>query len=150
MCRRLAGKEGEELMRLIFQLGIPILAVGLVGWMLAARRDDYARTLYRMAPYDPDKYTPGQPQFELGQTVMTPGVQNLITGEDDFQRLRNIFTHHREGDWGDTGTEDSALNDEAVEQGERIMGSHDLAGNKIWIITEWDRSVTTALLPEEY
>ena len=56
MRRRLAGKEGEELMRLIFQLGIPILAVGLVGWMLAARRDDYARTLYRMAPYLTDMY----------------------------------------------------------------------------------------------
>jgi hypothetical protein len=108
------------------------------------------RALYRLEPSDPDKWTPGQPQFDLGQVVMTPGVQNLLTGEDDMQRLSNIITHHREGDWGDVDPEDQATNDEAVELGERILGSHRLGGKKIWVITEWDRSVTTALLPEEY
>jgi len=137
-------------MNRIVGLGLIVGTVGLAAWILTTRDIQYARALYRMAPYDPDRYTPGQPQFDLGQTVMTPGVENLITGEDDFQRLRNIFIHHREGDWGAMDPEDQATNDRAVEEGDTIHGAHDLSGTKIWVITEWDRSVTTALLPEEY
>ena len=84
-------------MNRIIGLGLIVGTVGLAAWILTTRDIQYARALYRMAPYDPDRYTPGQPQFDLGQTVMTPGVENLITGEDDFQRLRNILTHHQEG-----------------------------------------------------
>jgi len=135
-------------------LAIPILAIAIavsrVKPLQLGPTADMYRALYRLEPSDPDKWTPGQPQFDLGQVVMTPGVQNLLTGEDDMQRLSNIITHHREGDWGDVDPEDQATNDEAVELGERILGSHRLGGKKIWVITEWDRSVTTALLPEEY
>jgi hypothetical protein len=139
-------------MGILLLLAIPLIALALNAGGAAPRVRDmsYYKTLYRLAPSDPDKWTPGQQQFELGQVVMTPGVENLLTGEDDMQRLRNILVHHQEGDWGDTGTEDSALNDEAVVTGERIMGSHQLGAEKIWVITEWDRSVTTALLPGEY
>jgi len=135
-------------------LAIPILAIAIavsrVKPLQLGPTADLYQALYRLGPSDPDKWTPGQPQFDLGQVVMTPGVQNLLTGEDDMQRLSNIITHHREGDWGDVDPEDQATNDEAVELGERILGSHRLGGKKIWVITEWDRSVTTALLPEEY
>ena len=131
-------------------LAIPVLALGLVVWATRQQAEDYYSKLYRLEPSNPDRYTPGQPQFDLGQVVMTAGVQDLLTGEDDMQRLRNIITHHREGDWGAVDSEDQATNDSAVEEGERIMGVHTLAGQRIWVITEWDRSVTTALLPEEY
>ena len=47
------------------------------------------------------------------------------------------------GDW--------AANDRALADGERLLSAYVTdAGTKVWIITEWDRSATTVLLPEEY
>jgi hypothetical protein len=43
-----------------------------------------------------------------------------------------------------------ALKD-SLERGFRLLSSYRTkAGDKLWIITESDRSVTTLLLPEEY
>ena len=40
---------------------------------------------------------------------------------------------------------------EGTEQAERVLSAYLLDDEtKIWIITEWDRSATTILLPEEY
>jgi len=42
-------------------------------------------------------------------------------------------------------------NDDALETGCRLLSAYqDRHGVKFWIITEWDRSVTTVLLPEDY
>ena len=132
-------------MLLLALIGIPIILAALK----PSKTDDYYSTLYRLE--DPDRYTPGEPQFNLGQIVMTPGVQSLLDGPAaGMGDLRDIITRHREGDWGSRGTEDSAMNDAAGGGEDRIMGAHELGGEKIWIITEWDRSVTTALLPSEY
>ncbi len=63
---------------------------------------------------------------------------------DSIERYSNC-------DWGDTCDEDKETADYAVEHGERILAvyQHDKLPT-IWIITEWDRSVTTVLFPEEY
>lgn len=56
-------------------------------------------------------------------------------------------------DWGDVCTEDWESNDEAVRNGERILAAYKHGEHpewRIWIITEWDRSVTTILFPDEY
>lgn len=55
-------------------------------------------------------------------------------------------------DWGDTCEEDKQSDDYAVTHDERILAEYrdDSKGWRIWIITEWDRSSTTILLPEEY
>ncbi len=47
---------------------------------------------------------------------------------------------------------DRRQNDAALKSGEdRLFSSYQVApGLKLWIITEWDRSVTTLLLPSEY
>jgi hypothetical protein len=43
------------------------------------------------------------------------------------------------------------MNDEAVEKGERTLAVyHTSKGAKLWVITEWDRSATTFLLPDDY
>lgn len=89
------------------------------------------------------------PLFPLGQVVATPGALALV------ERLGiNLFTllhRHEHGDWGDLPHEDIAANNSAVAYGGRIFSGYTLAGGeRIWIITEHDRSVTTALLPEEY
>ncbi|MFW9688731.1 type I restriction endonuclease subunit M, partial [Vibrio parahaemolyticus] len=46
--------------------------------------------------------------------------------------------------------EDKKANDEATHNGQRVLSAYELFGQKIWIITEWDRSVTTMLFPHEY
>lgn len=56
-------------------------------------------------------------------------------------------------DWGDTCEEDKHMNDDAVKNGERILAEYREPNHeswRIWIITEWDRSATTILFPEEY
>jgi hypothetical protein len=54
------------------------------------------------------------------------------------------------GDWGDVPPEDAAENRLSIEQGFRVMSSYDVGGQRVWIITEADRSSTTLLLPSEY
>jgi hypothetical protein len=52
---------------------------------------------------------------------------------------------------GDLSDEDRKENDYSLEHGFRLLSSYRTnTGDKLWIITESDRSVTTLLLPEEY
>jgi hypothetical protein len=48
--------------------------------------------------------------------------------------------------------EDWAANERALLEGTRLLSAYQLpsTGEKIWVITEWDRSATTLLLPSEY
>jgi len=84
----------------------------------------------------------GKPRFSLGQVVATPGALEALreTGQLPF-----VFLHrHQTGDWGDLCEEDKAENELSVAQGYRILSAYTLTtGVKIWLITEYDRSVTT-------
>lgn len=83
----------------------------------------------------------------LGEVVVTPGVICELSPDE----MRQGLQRHAEGDWGDVCEEDWALNDEALENESRLLSSYrTTSGIRFWIITEWDRSVTTILLPEEY
>jgi hypothetical protein len=82
--------------------------------------------------------------FPTGQIVMTPGVANL--GIDVIPYL----IRHSNGDWGDMDEADKNENAYSLEHGFRIMSAYNTPQGKLWIITEADRSVTTALLPDEY
>lgn len=78
---------------------------------------------------------------------------------DDIQPL---LDRHAAGDWGDLCEDDKALNNEAISNEAnptdpdgndlrgRVMSSYVLHGEKVWVITEYDRSETTVLLPDEY
>lgn len=46
--------------------------------------------------------------------------------------------------------EDALANEAAVVHGNRVISTYEVAGERLWIITEADRSATTLLLPEEY
>jgi hypothetical protein len=89
-------------------------------------------------------------KFNLGQTVATPNA--LATLSNLNVNPASLLRRHASGDWGDMCAEDKAANDHAVASGEsRIFSSYDLTPTtKVWIITEWDRSVTTILCPEDY
>jgi hypothetical protein len=87
--------------------------------------------------------------FELGHVVMTPGAAAL---EVDFAPF---LAKHSHADWGDLDNFDKRQNDIAVKEGLRVLSAYDVpVGNRkterIWIITEADRSCTTVLLPSEY
>jgi len=85
------------------------------------------------------------PRFPLGRTVATPGA--LALGID----LASYMRRHHCGDWGDLCDEDKQANESALTDGTRILSCYKVGcGRRIYIITEWDRSLTTALLPEEY
>lgn len=87
--------------------------------------------------------------FSLGQVVATPGA--LAALQDAGQHPFVFLSRHVSGDWGNLVAEDREENQRALEHGNRIFSSYLTAKNtKIWVITEWDRSVTTLLLPSEY
>ena len=85
--------------------------------------------------------------FELGQTVATTGVTEIMNEID----IAVLITRHVSGDWGDMCREDRESNETALSSGEgRLFSSYNTPAGKVWIITEADRSVTTVLLPSEY
>jgi len=87
-------------------------------------------------------------RFALGQTFITPGAQEAleISGETTLQFLRR----HVAADWGELSEEDVQENALSLREGFRLLSAYRTAkGQKIWIITEADRSSTTILLPSE-
>ena len=89
------------------------------------------------------------PLFPLGQIVATPGA--LAALERAQQPPTCFLACHAIGDWGELGPADVAENQYSIAHGFRLLSSYQTnAGDKLWIITEADRSATTLLLPEEY
>lgn len=109
------------------------------------------------------------PRFALGRVVATPGALALmhVTNSNPFM----LLAKHVTGDWGEIDPEDVVTNEDALEHGLRVLSVYRLPlqavvgkgvapvqpsqeadedDNRIWVITEADRSVTTLLLPEEY
>jgi hypothetical protein len=87
-----------------------------------------------------------RPKFPLGQTVITANAQARLDPADVAQGL----SRHARGDWGDIPPEDAGQNEFGLKHGERLFSAYGKGGNRFWIITERDRSVTTVLLPEDY
>ena len=87
-----------------------------------------------------------QPRFPVGMTYATPGALAL-----EVDLTRYLHRHHC-GDWGDElCAEDRAANEQALKDGSRLLSCYRTpAGDRLYIITEWDRSMTTILLPSEY
>ena len=89
------------------------------------------------------------PKFPLGRTVMTRGVEGAFNGDPSL--VAQLFGRHQSGDWGEVDEHDRQENELSRREGFRLLSAYTLpSGVKVWIITEADRSVTTALLPEEY
>ena len=89
------------------------------------------------------------PRFALGQTFITPGAEEAlqIAGQSATEFLRR----HMSGDWGDLSDEDVKENEFSLKEGLRLLSAYQTGkGQKLWIITEADRSATTILLPSEY
>jgi len=94
--------------------------------------------------------TKPNPEFELGEIVATPGAIEAMnaTGTNPT----HLLDRHVSGDWGDICAEDAKMNNEDLASGEgRLMSVYQLTpAVKVWVMTEWDKSYTTILLPSEY
>jgi len=95
------------------------------------------------------------PMFQLGQIVATPLI--IMALERAGQVPDEFLKKHQSGDWGDMCEQDKQSNEEATanegepDKQQRVFSAYKTnAGEKIWVITEHDRSVTTLLLPDEY
>ena len=90
-----------------------------------------------------------KPLFELGQVVATPGA--LAALERAHQAPGEFVARHVAGDWGEVPEEDKTENEVSILNGYRILSAYRTKlGDRLWILSEADRSVTTVLLPEEY
>ena len=95
-----------------------------------------------------------RPRFTLGQTVATPAALKAI--QQAGQSPAEFLDRHVRGDWGELCDEDKQANEDALQDGSRILSAyHTSTGQKIWIITEAAdeddrREATTILLPDEY
>jgi hypothetical protein len=117
------------------------------GPMTDARRDGFREPALAVALMAIQRAN-GQPRFRLGKVVATPGALDL------FERTRTsahrFLARHLHADWGDLDDEDKKANDAAVIQSSRILSAYLVADEKLWVITEADRSSTCLLLPSEY
>ena len=87
--------------------------------------------------------------LKLGRVVATPNAIEAL--QEAHQTPSEFLNKHLAGDWGDLCDEDKRANDQAVENGSRVLSAYVLTnGVKLWVITEADRSSTCLLLPSEY
>lgn len=88
-------------------------------------------------------------KFRLGNIGHTLGASRAFSREEIWACIRR----HASGDWGNLCPEDREGNERALSANcpGRIMSIYEHAdGRTLWVVTEADRSITTALLPEEY
>ena len=88
-------------------------------------------------------------RFPLGQIVATPAALDALAKSGDSPH--GLLMRHVTGDFGVVCKADWQANEDAIANGERVFSAYALSdGEKVWVITERDRSVTTLLLPEVY
>ena len=88
-------------------------------------------------------------RFPLGRILATPGAFEAL--ERAHHTLFEFLDRHANGDWGELGEDDKKENEVSLQQGFRILSAYTTrAGDRIWVLTEADRSATTILLREEY
>ncbi len=94
--------------------------------------------------------------FELGAVLMTAEVARMVEEDGAIGTVLDCLQRHASGDWGDLCEEDKRMNDEAIEAErdggctDRLLSAYETGIGKLYVITEWDRSTTTVLTPEEY
>lgn len=91
--------------------------------------------------------------FKLGMVVNTSGIFDRRSKDADF----SVFVCESLGryeirDWGDLNEQDCKHNNMAVARGDmriRAVYKYPVTGERIWIVTEADHSMTTVLFPHE-
>jgi len=88
-------------------------------------------------------------KFQLGRLVATPAALTVL--QANGMNGLELVARHLRGDWGDVDEHDRQANDRALTDGTRLLSAYVLPnGERMWVITEADRSATTLLLPADY
>ena len=87
---------------------------------------------------------------DLGKVVTTTQIAKDMKNNEEFkEEVNECLDKYTERNWGDLCEEDIKANNYAADNEEKIVAAYNTCEGKIWIITEWDRSVTTVLYPSE-
>ena len=86
--------------------------------------------------------------FQMGTLVATPGAIEALEGVE--RNLVQLLARHVEGDWGNLDEHDVRENELSLKQGYRLFSAYNIEDEKFYVITEWNRSVTTVLKPDDY
>lgn len=90
-----------------------------------------------------------EPEFELGITVMTRGIRELLDEDISFiKEIDNCFEQYIHKDFGFL-SEDDEGNPYEVIDGTEIMGGYVTTKGNIYISTSYDRQGTIIMLPYE-
>jgi len=93
--------------------------------------------------------TAGAARFPLGRLFLTPGAIEAL--EEAGQQPSEFLARHARLEKGELCDDDHKENLFSVDKPLRIFSAFKTArGEKLWVITESDRSATTILTPEEY
>jgi hypothetical protein len=88
-------------------------------------------------------------RFKLGIVVATPAAIAAIAKAG--ASTDDLITRHLNLEQGVLDKEDHEQNALALKHGLRIFSAFALSDDeKVWIITEYDRTLTTILLPADY
>ncbi len=94
-----------------------------------------------------NKTTP-VPLFNLGRLTATQAAQDFL--ERVNQQPLSLLRRHVSGDWGDINGTDIEANKQSIMDGSRILSAYVFGSEKVYVITEGDRSITTILMASEY
>jgi hypothetical protein len=90
-----------------------------------------------------------KPLFKLGQVVATPNA--IVSLAEAQTSAWELLSRHVSGDFGEVDAEDWQANLNAIKDDARILSAFTLkTGERLWVITEADRSSTCVLKPEDY
>lgn len=93
--------------------------------------------------------TPSAARFPLGRLFLTQGAIEAL--EEASQSPQDFISRHLRLEQGELCDDDHRENLFSVDKPLRIFSAFKTArGEKLWVITEADRSATTLLLPSEY
>ena len=87
-------------------------------------------------------------RFSLGRICATHAF--VETCKEVGQNPLWFIARHAQGDWGELDPFDVRDNEYAITKGLRILSAYTLAGERVYCITEADRSFTTLMLADEY
>ena len=90
-------------------------------------------------------------KLKLGQILMTRSVNDKVANDEGFAKfVSDSLKRHANRDWGNLCQKDIQENQLSLKEGFRLLSAYKNEEEKIWIITEADRSTTTILFPKEY
>lgn len=92
---------------------------------------------------------------DIGQLVATRDVVDKTEEDPQYHEwIQACLQRYFRCDWGDLCEEDKTMNDESIsgegEEAGRVLARYNNPKGDIYIITEWDRSVTTILHLQKY